>query len=163
MIPPPKLRSLEEEKERHATWLELFYDLVFVAVISQIGVMFHHHFNWQGFGEFVFLFIPIWWAWVGHTMYSNRFDTNDMYHRVITFFQMGAAAFLAASVQEALGYKSRTFAAAYVLIRLSLLMSYIRVYRHLPLTRTFIGRIGPGFAIGTGCWIASFFVESPLR
>ena len=27
----------KEEKERRATWLELFYDLVFVAVVSQLA------------------------------------------------------------------------------------------------------------------------------
>jgi low temperature requirement protein LtrA len=26
------------EKERHATWLELFYDLIFAAAVSQIGL-----------------------------------------------------------------------------------------------------------------------------
>jgi len=26
-----------DEKERHATWLELFFDLVFVVIISQLS------------------------------------------------------------------------------------------------------------------------------
>lgn len=35
---PPILRSsLEKETERHATWLELLYDLVFVTIISQLS------------------------------------------------------------------------------------------------------------------------------
>jgi hypothetical protein len=38
LIRPPILRS-GVEKERHATWLELLYDLVFVAAISQLAVI----------------------------------------------------------------------------------------------------------------------------
>jgi low temperature requirement protein LtrA len=35
---PPALRIDEENRiERHATWLELFYDLIFVAVIAEIA------------------------------------------------------------------------------------------------------------------------------
>src|SRR6185503_3022478 len=32
---PPQLRTLEEQGERHATWLELFFDLVFVISIAE--------------------------------------------------------------------------------------------------------------------------------
>ena len=37
-IDPPRLRTSaeqeEEERERHATWFELFFDLVFVAAVA---------------------------------------------------------------------------------------------------------------------------------
>ena len=36
-IRPPRLRTVEEEGDRTATWLELFYDLVFVAVVAALG------------------------------------------------------------------------------------------------------------------------------
>ena len=37
ILRPPKLRTAgTEEKERHATWLELFYDLVIVVAVSHV-------------------------------------------------------------------------------------------------------------------------------
>ncbi len=33
----------KEEKERRATWLELFYDLVFVAVVTQLAENLDHN------------------------------------------------------------------------------------------------------------------------
>jgi len=38
LIRPPRLRTADaEKKERHATWLELFYDLVLVVAVSQVA------------------------------------------------------------------------------------------------------------------------------
>ena len=34
---PPRLRTLDDEDERHATWLELFFDLVFVVAVAQLA------------------------------------------------------------------------------------------------------------------------------
>lgn len=37
-LQPPRLRIGEDSEEhRHATWLELFYDLVFVVAVSQVA------------------------------------------------------------------------------------------------------------------------------
>jgi low temperature requirement protein LtrA len=52
----------KEEKERHATWLELFYDLVFVAVISQLSENLDHDISLIGLLSFIALFIPVWLA-----------------------------------------------------------------------------------------------------
>ena len=38
----------KEEKERHASWLELFHDLVFVAVVSQLSENLSHDISWPG-------------------------------------------------------------------------------------------------------------------
>jgi hypothetical protein len=37
-LEPPRLRTTADPDERrHATWFELFFDLVFVAAVSQLG------------------------------------------------------------------------------------------------------------------------------
>ncbi|MGH2556630.1 MAG: hypothetical protein ACRDHO_13055 [Actinomycetota bacterium] len=33
-VTPPRLRTLEGDGERHASWLELFLDIVFVVAIA---------------------------------------------------------------------------------------------------------------------------------
>ena len=37
LLEPPRLRTLEVDEERRATWLELFLDLVFVAAIAEVA------------------------------------------------------------------------------------------------------------------------------
>ena len=78
--------------ERHATWLELFFDLVFVA---SIGVITHHlvhvhhgHIEFKQLLLFGIEFIPVWWIWATHTLYSNRFDTDSKGHRLASLLVM---------------------------------------------------------------------------
>ncbi|HEY9905513.1 MAG TPA: low temperature requirement protein A, partial [Candidatus Sericytochromatia bacterium] len=86
---PPRLHtSKDNEKERHATWLELFYDLVFVVAIAELAHNLEGDTSLSGFFGFVFLFIPIWWCWVGTTFYATRFDTDDLGHRLFALLQM---------------------------------------------------------------------------
>jgi low temperature requirement protein LtrA len=49
---PPKLRQEEcEEGERRATWLELFFDLIFVVAIAQLAHNFKEDFSFIGFAK----------------------------------------------------------------------------------------------------------------
>ncbi len=79
---------------RHATWLELFYDLVFVVVIFQLAHYLEENFTLNGFLGFLALFVPVWWSWTGAVFYATRFDTDDLGHRILVLLQMVGAAFL---------------------------------------------------------------------
>jgi low temperature requirement protein LtrA len=80
------------EANRHATWLECFFDLIFVVTISDVTHILSHtregHLNPLQFWKFVLIFIPLWWIWASHTMYANRFDADDRKHRLATLFIM---------------------------------------------------------------------------
>src|SRR5205085_919414 len=79
---PPRLRTLEDaEEERRATWLELFFDLVFVVAVGQVAHRLTHDTSTAGFLRFAGLFVPVLWAWTGFTFYANRFDTDDAIYR----------------------------------------------------------------------------------
>lgn len=80
------------DSNRHATWLELFFDLIFVVAIGDVTHILSHthegHLDPLQFWKFVLIFIPLWWIWASHTMYANRFDTDDRKHRLATLFIM---------------------------------------------------------------------------
>lgn len=46
-----------EERVRHATWLELFFDLVFVVAVARLGGLLHHDVSITGFLGFSGLFL----------------------------------------------------------------------------------------------------------
>ena len=52
-------KNNNKNEERHATWLELFYDLVFVVTISQLSHYLFHDVSLSNFFGFLFLFIPV--------------------------------------------------------------------------------------------------------
>jgi len=80
------------EPNRRATWLELFFDLIFVVAIGDVTHILNHthegHLDPLRFLQYVLTFIPLWWIWVSHTMYANRFDADDRKHRLATMFIM---------------------------------------------------------------------------
>ena len=67
-------------EEKKVTWLELFYDLLFVAAVATATHVLLHVEQGYIHGEyllkFVLIFIPIWWAWTGQTMFINRFGQH---------------------------------------------------------------------------------------
>ncbi len=161
---PPRLRvGQAAEEERHATWLELFYDLVFVAAIAQLSNSLYQDVSAVGISRYVLLFIPVWWAWVGHTFYLTRFDADDLYHRLLTMAQMALVAFMASQIPKALDEKSVGFALSYVGVRSILIFEYFRAGWHIPEARPLTTRYGIGFSVAALIWVASVFVPAPLR
>jgi low temperature requirement protein LtrA len=80
------------DPNRRATWLECFFDLIFVVTIDDVTHILSHthegHLDPLQFWKFVLIFIPLWWIWASHTMYANRFDADDWKHRLATLFIM---------------------------------------------------------------------------
>jgi low temperature requirement protein LtrA len=164
LFKPPRLRSGQEaETERHATWLELFHDLVFVAAVAQLATSLGQDYSWTGMLRFSLLFVPVWWAWVGHTFYLSRFDTEDAGHRFLTLAQMTAAASLAVHVPGALGPTSAGFALSYAAARFLLVAEYLRAGRHIPVVRPLTYRYSIGFGAAASLWALSVLVPLPWR
>ncbi len=161
---PPALRIGEENNsERHATWLELFYDLVFVAVIAKLAHDLNQDFSAYGFFRFLVLFTSIWWSWVSSTLYSTRFDTDDPLHRFLTGIQMFFLTILATNVHNGLGENSASFAFAYALVRTVNVIEYQRVLRHVSVVRKLTSVLVRNFGIIGAIWLVSTLVPIPLR
>lgn len=161
---PPQLRNSESEAtERKATWLELFYDLVFVVVVAELAHRLATEVTWGGIASFGLLFIPVWWVWLGATIYNDRFDTDDVSHRLFTFVQMLPIAGLALTVHDGLGELSSGFALSYVAARVILIIMWLRGGRHNPAARPMTTRFAAGFAVSVILWTISIFLPIPIR
>ena len=101
-----KLHSLYHAKHRHATWLELFFDLVFVAVIGVIAHDLAHthdkHISIEQLVRFPLVFIPVWWIWITHTLFSNRFDNDTRSQRFMSLCIMGLLVILSTYAKTSL-------------------------------------------------------------
>src|SRR5262245_41073698 len=102
LLVPLRLRTAAEEASRKVTWLELFFDLVFVAAVAQVAAPLRTEYSLVGLVRFAPLFLLIWWAWTGHAVFSTRFDTDDVVQRGLTLVQMFAVAVMAANARDAL-------------------------------------------------------------
>jgi low temperature requirement protein LtrA len=163
LIQSPRLWPAHPEKDRRVTWMELFFDLIFVAAVAQVGAALNKDYSWPGLLRYAFLFVLIWSAWSGHSLYSTRFDTDDLLQRLLTLIQCFIAAVMAANSQDALDSRSSAgFGAAYAGMRIVLVLQYLRA-RAVPQTRPLTTRYAIGFGVAAVLWIASALVPVPER
>lgn len=115
---------------KKVTWLELFYDLVYVAAVSITAhVLAHSHHGTIPLDvilKYILIFVPLWWAWTGFTVYVNRFGQDDSVQRIAYFVQMVFVIMMAASINLDFGAYYLFFMLGYVGIRLSTVFMYMR-------------------------------------
>jgi low temperature requirement protein LtrA len=161
----PRLRTIEPTLgERHASWLELFFDLVFVLAVANVAHVLSAHADLGGFVKYIALFVPVWWSWVGFTFYADRFETEETAYRVLMFAGMLAVAALALTLDNAFSAAGdQPLIISYVLVRLVLIALYIRSAYYVPLARAFSLQFIYGFGIASGLLLISLFFEPPVR
>lgn len=161
---PPRLRrDGEGPSERRATWLELFYDLVFVAAIGQLAHYLSGHLSGEGLASFGLFFIAIWWCWVGATFYATRFDNDAIPDRLVTFIEMGIVAAMAVNAHHGLAAGSTGFALCYVLFRGLLVGQYLVAGYYVPVARGLTTHYAIGFGSSVALWLLSVLVPVPWR
>jgi low temperature requirement protein LtrA len=163
VVSPPRIRSFEDDERRHATWLELFFDLVFVVAVAQLATALSNDLTLHGFLVFCGLFVPVWWAWVGYTFYADRFDTDDVVHRVLILADIFAVAALASVIPEAATGSTANFALAYVAVRAFVIVLNARAWLHLPAARPLLNVYIPAFTLAAALMLGSAAVEPPAR
>lgn len=146
--------------DRTIGWLELFYDLVYVATLIQIGNFLSDNLSLLGFGQFLVMMFVVWWAWGGETLYQNRFAVDDIWHRILVFIQIFGVAAMGLSVSEAFGDLYVQFTLGYVLVRAIMVLMYARVYTAHPESRSISVSYMLGFGSGIAIWLAAIFLPA---
>jgi low temperature requirement protein LtrA len=164
-ISPPPLRTADghDLEERHASWLELFLDLVFAGAVGQLAGAFQEHPGMTALVRFVLLFTPIWWLWVQLTFYADRHESDDAVHRAAVLTAILLCVGLAVSAQRAIAGDTAGFVGFFVCLRGVQLALYARARRHIEATRALYTRYLIFFGAGGVLWLSSLSVPGPGR
>lgn len=99
------------------SYLELFFDLVYVFAITQVSHFLLMHPGWSGLIEGVILFLAVWWAWVYTTWVANWADPERVPVRFVLLVVMFASMIMAVAMPKAFGHgrddMGLVFAASY--------------------------------------------------
>jgi low temperature requirement protein LtrA len=161
LVRPPE--ETNQEDNRTATRLELFFDLAFVLFVARCADLLGKDGSWTGAAVFAGLLTIGWWAWASTTLYANRFDTDDTVFRVLTLLGMGGVVAMAAAVDDLGGATGRWFAVGYVLVRVALIAGYVRAWVHVPDARPTARPYLYGHGVGALLWAVSIVVPPPVR
>ena len=151
------------EGERRATWLELFFDLVFVLAIAELADYLHDHLTLAGVVGFVLLSLPVWLVWSNFSYYADLFDVGGPLYRLAMLAAMLASIALAVSIPGALDGSSASFAGAYVALRVLLVGLYAWAWRRVEEARPVAAPHIAGFLAGALIWAASLLLGEPAR
>ncbi len=142
-------------------WLELFYDLIYVATLIQLGDCLSKDFGLGGALTFLGLFIPLWVNWTQFTFFNNRFVVDDFTHRALVFVQMLGIGAMGVSVRDVFEGDPTWFILSYVVVRSVVVLMYLRVWKQVPEARDLARRLGIGYGLGGALWIVSAFLPWP--
>lgn len=106
-----------EEEERKTSYLELFFDLVFVFAITQVTSLILEDTSAAGFARSALLLGLVWWAWSAYAWMTNAIDIESSVARLIVRAGMVGAFFMALAVPDAYQDEGAWFAVAYFAVR----------------------------------------------
>jgi low temperature requirement protein LtrA len=121
--------------DQKVTFVELFFDLVFVFCVTQVVGLLHGHVNLQSAGSALLVFWLVWWAWTQFTWALNAANTDHPRVQVISLLATAVAFLLAVGIPRALGDGALWFAVPYVALRVVGLLLYSWVASSDPAQR----------------------------
>ncbi|GAA4490917.1 low temperature requirement protein A [Rhodococcus olei] len=106
---PPRAHG-EQPRDRVVGPLELFYDLVVVALVAQTAHGLSQQPTWRGLGEFATVFTLIWIAWLSGSLHHELHGREDARGRSTFLLQILVLVPLGASIPHAAGDSGAAFA-----------------------------------------------------
>ncbi|GIG93394.1 low temperature requirement protein A [Plantactinospora endophytica] len=154
--------SLPSEESRHASWLELFFDLVFVLALAAVQNRLTDEVpDADEILRTAGLYVIVWWAWVGQAFYDTRFDPDDLGHRLAVLVGMVGAGIMAVGAKDA--PHTLLLPIGYLVVRGTLLALYLRVRGTGTTARRLTTVYFTGFSAGLAFWVASLAVPPRYR
>jgi low temperature requirement protein LtrA len=113
--------SLLRSRDGHTrvTYVELFFDLVFVFAVTQLSHSLLEHLTLGGAAQTLFLLLAVWWVWMYTCWFTNWLDPDRPAVRTMMFALMLAGLVLSASIPHAFDSRGLVFAGAYVFMQLA--------------------------------------------
>ena len=139
--------------DQRVTFVELFFDLVFVFCVTQI-VKLLHHLDAPAVGSALLVFWLVWWAWTQFAWALNAANTDHPRVQLATLLATAVAFLLAVAIPRAFGDGALWFGGAYVALRVIGLLLYYWVAWSDPLQRRAVRIFGLFSIAGLGAVLA---------
>lgn len=147
---------------KKASWLELFYDLIYVASFIQLGNTFSDDISMGSFLKTLLIFYAFWVAWSGYTYYSSRYTVDDIIHRLTVFVHMFMVGSMTVTIREVFNGEYFTFGAIFGSSQILLGAMYLRSYIQQKNGRSYTLYWGSVFTLSGIIFYLSLFLPNHL-
>jgi low temperature requirement protein LtrA len=112
------LRGEPTEGHHRVTYVELFFDLVFVFAVTQLSHTLVEHFDALTMLRTGILMVAVWWVWIDTSWATNWLDPDRPQVRAVLFGMMLAGLALSTSIPDAFGQRAPAFGVSYALMQI---------------------------------------------
>jgi low temperature requirement protein LtrA len=145
------------------TFVELFFDLVFVFAVTQLSHLLLEHLTLHGAVQTLMLLLAVWWAWVYTAWFTNWFDPDQPAVRLMLVAVMLVSLIMSAALPEAFGERGLAFAAAYATIQIGRTAFVVAALRRGDPLRPTFQRILAWSVMAGVLWVAGGLAEGSAR
>ncbi|WP_210506109.1 low temperature requirement protein A [Naasia sp. SYSU D00057] len=158
-------RSATEAGEK-ASFIELFFDLVFVLAVTQVAhtvvVSLEKGETLLGLLEAAVLVLALWWVWVYTAWITNWLNPETAPVRGLLLVLMLVGLLMSTSIPEAFAGRGLIFALAYVTMQVGRsLFAAFAMARHNPDGASNLRRLALWFSLGGVFWIVGGVIADP--
>jgi low temperature requirement protein LtrA len=150
------------EDPRRATFLDLFFDLVFVFALFRLSQRLLSHLNGSGAYQTLVLLLAMWVVWAQTANISDRFDPGRPAIQLVVIGSMVGSFVLAAVAPDAFGARGLVFAGTYVVVHVGRALFFAFVTRGDERQRAEV-RVLIWFCVSAMPWIAGALVQGWVR
>jgi low temperature requirement protein LtrA len=160
---PLRRHPAEDDSPTRASFVELYFDLVFVLAVTQLSSVLLDDLTVEGAAETLFLLFAAWWAWIYTTWMTNWFDPETRPVRAVLLVGMVASLFGAIAIPDAFGDRAGLFVAGYVGIQSVRNAFMVLATRSTDPLHTPLVRILAWNAWVAAIWVAGALLEGDER
>ncbi len=153
----------EAEQERRTSYLELFFDLVFVFAITQVTTLIIDDPTAGGFARGALLLWLVWWAWGGYAWMTNAISIESRGVRIAFLCVTLGCFFVAIGVPGAFGDEGLWFAVPYFAVRAAHVGLYLWGLRLAPEHQAAVRKLAPWFLLAPTVVLVGGFLEGDAR
>lgn len=149
---------------KRASWLELFYDVAFVALVAQLTYLaYEHHHSVKDFLHIFIIGYTIFIAWWITTANRNLQSEEQTADKILVQLQMIGAFLMSLTMGPVFTGSYMGFFLALGLLRLLQSMMVLRLYLKYPGTRPKTYNMIEGFVAASLLWLVTAFVPDPFH
>ena len=149
----------QEEGEaggKRVSWVELYFDLIFVFAVGETTHVMVTDPRWGGFGRALVLFVLLWWTWIGFVVLCNRHYEDRISQRLFVLAGTLPSAVAAVETHAAADGHPMAFLVALAGARLILALAF-------AFAAGKAGQVTLGYGVSAAIFVAASLTPSPWR
>jgi low temperature requirement protein LtrA len=157
------LRREQGQAGQRVTFMELFFDLVYVLAVTQLSHLLVEHLDARGAAQTALLLMAVWIAWVYNAWFTNWFDPDRRPVRLVLLGVMLASLLMSASLPDAFGERGLLFAGAYAAMQVGRTVFVVAALREEPGLRRNFQRVLSWLLAAAVLWLAGGLAHGTAR